>query len=235
MARKVCERHLERLLRCATARVISQQEIEHDRAREFGRTRRIHHGRIVHAAEMWNAESRRCRIRAMPVRGAVALRILRQLRDDVAARLRRCVRARCATPRAIRSQNRSETRPPIAIVRGEIGAAEKRLQLRRQKHRHGPAAAARRRLHERHVDAIDIRPFFAIHFYRHEPAIQDRGQSFVFERLALHHVAPVAGRVADGQKDGLVFGARLSQTPPRPTDTNPPDCGRAAAGRDSSR
>ena len=33
----------------------------------------------------------------------------------------------------------------------------------------------------------------------------------VLERLALHHVAPVAGGVADAEEDGLVLGAGLLQ------------------------
>ena len=106
-------------------------------------------------------------------------------------------------------QNRTESRPPVAIVGRKIRAAEKRLQVRREKHRHGPTAAAGGRLHERHVDAIHIRPLLAIHLHRHEPAIQNRGQFIALKRLALHDVAPVASGIADRQKNGLVFGTRF--------------------------
>src|SRR5690606_3815592 len=34
------------------------------------------------------------------------------------------------------------------------------------------------------------------------------GDRFVLERLALHHVAPMARRVADGEEDGLVLALR---------------------------
>src|ERR1019366_3659232 len=36
-------------------------------------------------------------------------------------------------------------------------------------------------------------------------AVEQRGDGFVFERLALHDVAPMARGVADGKEDGLVF------------------------------
>src|SRR5471030_3417171 len=96
-----------------------------------------------------------------------------------------------------------------AILRREIGAAEEGLQAGREPDRHGPAAAAGSGLHERHVDALYIRPLFAVHFDGHVVAIQERGDLVVFKRLALHHVAPVTGGIADGKEDGLIFGAGL--------------------------
>ncbi len=34
---------------------------------------------------------------------------------------------------------------------------------------------------------------------------------FVFKRFAFHDVAPMAGRIADAQKDGFVLRARLGE------------------------
>ena len=42
--------------------------------------------------------------------------------------------------------------------------------------------------------------------------IHDRGGLLVLERLVLHDVAPVAGRVADGEKNRFVFAARLGES-----------------------
>ena len=106
-------------------------------------------------------------------------------------------------------ENRAESRPPVASVGRKIRPAEKRLAFRRQPHRHGPSAAAGRRLHEQHVDAIQIGPLFAVDFHRHEVLIQDPRDVFVLERFALHHVAPVAGGVTDREKNRLVFLAGL--------------------------
>ena len=78
---------------------------------------------------------------------------------------------------ASRSSTARKPRPAVAIVRRKIRAAEKRLALRRQPHRHGPAAAARRGLHEQHVHAVHVRPLFAIHFDGHEVLVQARARS----------------------------------------------------------
>ena len=110
-----------------------------------------------------------------------------------------------------------KSRPSPSRVGRKVGAAVKRLEIGRQPHAHRPAARSRRRLHERHVDAIDVGPLFAIDFDGDEIAIQDLGDRLAFERLVRHHVAPVARRVADRQKDRAVelagFVERL--LPPR--------------------
>ena len=61
---------------------------------------------------------------------------------------------------------------PVARFRRKVSAAEERLQLRREPHRHGPAAAARGGLHERHVDAVHVGALFAIHLDGHVVAVQ---------------------------------------------------------------
>ena len=131
-------------------------------------------------------------------------------------------------------QDRAEARMSPAVLRRKVGAAEKRLQLRRQPHRHRPAAAAGRGLHERHVDAVDVGPLLAIHLDGHVISIQHRRDRLVFER------SPAPSRGTSGRSNSrskgrwACFPSRLSRTPPRPRDTNPPDCARAAANRDSS-
>ena len=84
--------------------------------------------------------------------------------------------------------------------------------------RQRPASTARHHLADRHVDGINIRPFFAVHFDVDKRLIHQTGYTSIFERLMLHHVAPVAGGVADGQEDGLILDAsRLeSFVGPRP-------------------
>ena len=54
--------------------------------------------------------------------------------------------------------------------------------------------------------------------------------SVVLERLALHHVAPVAGRVADRQEDRADRAALRGRGRPAPMGTSPPGCSRAGAG-----
>ena len=67
-------------------------------------------------------------------------------------------------------------------------------------------------------------------------ALRTRGGLLVLERLALHDVAPVAGRVADRTgRSGRSSATARARAPPGPTGTSPPGCGRAGAGRGSSR
>ena len=101
--------------------------------------------------------------------------------------------------------------PPPARVGRKVGAAEERLQVGRQPDAHRPAAGAGGRLHERHVDAVDVGTLLPVHLDRHEVLVEQRGDAGMLERLVLHDVAPVAGRVADGEKDRLVLAARARE------------------------
>eukprot|EP00955_Chlamydomonas_euryale_P090947 364585-Chlamydomonas_euryale.AAC.19 len=89
-----------------------------------------------------------------------------------------------------------------------VGAAIDGLQLWREPHAHGPPAAAGCCLHVRHVDAVDVRPLLAVDLDAHKALVQQRRRAGVLEALAFHNVAPVAGGVADAQKDGLALRAR---------------------------
>ncbi len=105
------------------------------------------------------------------------------------------------------AQQVDEAGPSPAPARREVGAAMERLQVGGQPDAHRPAALSRRRLDERHVDAIDVGPFLAIDLDRDARLVEDGGDRGVLERLALHDVAPVARRVADRQEDRQVAGA----------------------------
>ena len=108
-------------------------------------------------------------------------------------------------------EQRDESRASAAIGRRIIRAAEKRFQLGRQPRAQRPATAAGDGLHERHVDVVDVGPFFAVHLDGDEMRVEHGGDLRVFERLVRHHVAPVAGRVADREKDRLVLGPRAGE------------------------
>ncbi len=93
------------------------------------------------------------------------------------------------------------------FARWEVGAAEERLPIGRQPDAHRPAARLIERLHGGHVDRVDVGPLFAVDLDADVVAVHEGGDLFVLERLGLHHVAPVAGGVADRQED------RPSQAP----------------------
>jgi hypothetical protein len=52
-----------------------------------------------------------------------------------------------------------------------------------------------------HVDLIDVRPLFAIHFDVDEQFVHHLRGCFVLEAFVGHHMAPVAGRVTDRQQN----------------------------------
>ena len=89
------------------------------------------------------------------------------------------------------------------VLRGKVGAAVEGLALRRQEGGQRPASPAGQRLHRLHVDAVQVRPFLPVDLDADEVLVHLPGDGLVFKRLPLHHVAPVAGRIADGEKDGL--------------------------------
>ena len=62
-----------------------------------------------------------------------------------------------------------------------------------------------------HVDRVEVRPFLAVELDRHEALIHQRRDLGILERLAFHHVTPVAGRVADREQQRPVLLARASQ------------------------
>ena len=123
----------------------------------------------------------------------------------------------------------------IAIVGREISAAHERLQIGREPDRHGPAAAAGGRLHVGHVDAVDIGPLFAVDF----DAARTSGSSvrrWLRSRTIRAPSHGTSGRWNSRWRERWACprGA-LFRTPRRPTDTNPPDCARAAADTGFSR
>ena len=208
-----------RCRRCARAREAGTAA---RRAAETSARRRTR--RVTRSNASRNDAAVRSRARA-PGRSA-ARRVLldaSQLRRQRIGRPLRLCRRSLLQTRPI-SARMSTNRAAPARLRRKVGAAVKRLEVRRQPDAHRPAARPGRRLHERHVDAIDVGPLLAIDLDRHEVLVQHRGDRVVLERFVLHHVAPVARRVADGQKDRLVLRRAPWRTPRRPRETSRQDC-----------
>ena len=90
---------------------------------------------------------------------------------------------------------------PMRELGREVRAGEERHLLGREEHVQRPAALARHRLAGLHVDRVEVRPLLAVELDGHEALVHQRRRVRVLERLALHHVAPVAGRVADREQD----------------------------------
>jgi hypothetical protein len=115
---------------------------------------------------------------------------------------------------------REDLRParhPAARAGRVVGAREERHAVRVGERVERPAAVAGHGLDGLHVDRVDVRALLAIDLDAHEVAVHGLRDRRVLEGLALHHVAPVAGRVADRDEHRLVLraGAREGLFSPR--------------------
>jgi len=61
------------------------------------------------------------------------------------------------------------------------------------------------------VDLVEGRVLLAVDLDGDEMGVEDRRHRLVVEALLLHHMAPVAGGVADREEDRAVEGCRLGQ------------------------
>ena len=156
--------------------------------------------------------------------------------------------ARCRTKRAYSSSRRracwsrrrarlpapAEGGPAVARLGRKIGAAPERRAIRRDEHGERPAALLSHAVQRRHVDVVDVGTFLPVDLHVDEIAVHQRGGRLVLEALVRHHVAPVAGGVADRQ-DRAVEPARLLERG-APQDRQCTGLSaRAAAGRARSR
>ena len=116
-----------------------------------------------------------------------------------------------------RAQHLPERGQPVPRLGREVRAAEERLAVGREEDGQRPAALPGERDDGVHVDRVDVRPLLAIDLDVDEELVHHRRGRLVVERLALHHVAPVAGGVADRDEQRLALraGATERLLPPR--------------------
>jgi len=70
---------------------------------------------------------------------------------------------------------------------------------------------AGRGLDEGHVDLIDVGTFLAIDLDADKMVVEKSSDGGRLERFVLHDMAPMAGRVTDGEENRLVLGLRLGE------------------------
>ena len=76
-------------------------------------------------------------------------------------------------------------------------------------------------MERRHVDLVDVGTFFTVDLDVHEKLVHDRSGCGIFEAFMGHDMAPMAGGIANGEKDGPVGGLRRGErgrTPRTPMD-----------------
>ena len=201
------QHHLARV-GISRSRVLSQQEQQLGRPRELRRRAEAAETAVERVAELLHGPGQRVRRWKRPRRPCL-LHLL-QLRHQRFGRLRH-LGALVAPHARDFQQDVDKSRPSPSGRRRKVRTAVKRFQIRCEPHAHRPAAAAGRRLHERHVDAVDVGPLLPIDFDRDEVLVEHGGDVVVLERLVLHHVAPVTRRVADREEDRFVVSARFRE------------------------
>ena len=110
-------------------------------------------------------------------------------------------------------------KPRQAVARGlgEVRAAEERCAVGRQEHGQRPATRAlREHLVGKLIDLVEIGALFAIDLDVDEQLVHHLGHGGVLKAFMRHHVAPVAGRIADREQDRFVLALRALEGIPSP-------------------
>ncbi len=108
-------------------------------------------------------------------------------------------------------QYTDKCRTAVAFLAREIGAAPERLGVGGEEHGERPAALLAELVQRAHVDRVDIGALLAVDLDVDEQLVHHRRGGVVLEALMGHHVAPMAGGVADRQQDRLAARAGLGQ------------------------
>ena len=98
-----------------------------------------------------------------------------------------------------------------AVLGREVRAAEKGPPVGQAKGVQRPAAVLVDHLDGLHVNVVHVRALLAVHLDADKVLVHEPGDVRVLEALALHHVAPVAGAVANRHDDGHVPPLRLGK------------------------
>lgn len=99
----------------------------------------------------------------------------------------------------------AEAGHPVAGGWWEVGSAVDGVSVWGEEHGHRPATLPRHCLDGRHVNMIQIRPFFSVNFDVDVVLIHQLGGLIVFEGFVRHDVTPVTGGVADTEEDRFVL------------------------------
>jgi len=118
-------------------------------------------------------------------------------------------------------ENFPKRRHAVAWFRREIGSTIEGLTSGSKKYAHWPATLPGHRHDRLHVDVVNVWAFLAVNFDVDEMLVHQRRGIGIFEGLMFHDMAPMASRVPNAQKDGLILAAGFFQrlfTPGIPVD-----------------
>ena len=202
------ERHpVERLLGGVHG-AAAQEQLERRRGRELRRPPEaapLRVEQLLEAAHRLEEQRLGQRLARRPCGG----RLLQRVDEDLGAA--RHVLAPLAPELRDGDEHLLERRQPVARLGREVRPAQERLARRCEEGRQGPAAVAGHRDDGVHVDPVEVGPLLAVDLDADEALVHQSGRHRVLERLPLHHVAPVAGGVADREQDRPVLVPRAGE------------------------
>ena len=148
-------------------------------------------------------------------RARMALR--RQRADDRLGIAGDLVRLLAIDPRHL-AKHVPKRRLAVARRRWKVRAAPERTRVGIEEHGQRPAAVLGKAVQRRHVDGVDVGALLAVDFDVDEQLVHHRRGGGVLEALVRHHVAPVAGGIANRQQDrpAAPLGLRQCLGSPRP-------------------
>ena len=199
------------------ALVVAEQELQHHRRRELGRAAEPAEGRVVVPAQPLQRD-----VGGLPEHGAGLVVLAAQGgrgRGGVLGQRGGHVPGPVGHVVTLVPPGLGDVQHQLPeVIPRVVRAAEERLLVRGHEHRHRPAALAGHGLGGGHVDRVHVGPFLPVHLDRDHVLVEHRGRLGVLERLVRHHVAPVAGGVADREHDGDVAPGGLGEglVAPRP-------------------
>ena len=175
---------------------VPEQELKHHRRRELRRAAEAATARVELAGQAADGRiTRGAQLQLTRVRGPghALARLPGQRGGDLAGLLGDLVPVLAPGPGDAEDE-------PLELRPGEVGTAEEGLAVRRHEYGHRPAALAGHGLGGRHVHAVHVRPFLTVDLDGDHVLVHYLRGLLVLERLVRHHVAPVAGRVADREQ-----------------------------------
>ena len=215
--------------RLLVPRIRREQQLQIHRVRKFRRLPEAAVRAVEHPRELIHRAADQIERQRLGIAAALARADFLNLRREL---IRRRDRLLAAILPGVdhRRENLIEPRHAVPARRRPIRAAIKRLQLRRQKHAHRPAAAAREHLHRVHVNLIEVRPLLAVDLDRHEMLVEHARRSPRSQNSrAPSHGTSDRPSSRSTERSASPRGGPF-RSPPRPTDTSPPDCSGAGAG-----
>ncbi len=90
-------------------------------------------------------------------------------------------------------------------TRRKIGAGIKRFCIREEKQRQWPATSTSHSTSGCHINLVNPRAFFSIHFDTYKIGIKKIGNILIFKGFVRHHVTPVTSGIPNGKKNRFIF------------------------------